>query len=118
MLDQFIALLVLFIVLFARYMLPYLIEWQRSYEEEQRSAGRPPTPSAPHPLPRIPVPSIPEGPPIPVMKPAMPLPLTHTTVRRRRHRWFQTFDRQEARRGMVVMMVLGPCRALEEPHEQ
>ncbi len=111
MLDQFIALLVLLIALFGRYILPYLIEWQRA--EEERAAGQPPASSLPLPLPPVPAPSMPEGPPIPVRTRPAPALRVQATPIARRHQWLRQLHREEARRGMVLMIILGPCRALE-----
>jgi hypothetical protein len=84
------------LALFLRSLLSFMADQQQAREQDELPRAEPTTPPPPLPLPPAPLPA-------------------HTTVApaSRRRRLLPQLRRQEARRGMILMTVLGPCRALE-----
>lgn len=111
MLEQLFLLALLLFVLLLRPFLPFLTDWLQKREQQAPPAEEPEappqlspalaTPSRPRQdLRRTPVPTV--GPPV-------------ATHRRARSRLGSLRD---VRRGIVLMTILGPCRALEPPASQ
>jgi hypothetical protein len=103
----------------SQYLLPavFLVAWllslflsylrQRSQSEAQREIDRKALPVLPResapPLPRV------------MASRASPLPVVTPLVDRPQHAPSRLGSPREVRRGMVLMTILGPCRALEPP---
>ena len=113
MLDQPLLLLLLLFALSLRYILPLLGDWQQSRAQEGRPTGEPTTPSPPPVLIPVPLPSIPKVPSPRVGKQGTAQPIVAPVVMPGGHRRRQLLHRHEARHGIVLMTILGPCRALE-----
>jgi hypothetical protein len=113
MLDQPLLLLMLLFALSLRYILPLLGDWQQSREQEGRPTGEPTTPPLPPVMTPMPRPSIPKLPLARVAIQTTARPRVVPAVISRRHRRLQMLRRHEARHGIVLMTILGPCRALE-----
>jgi hypothetical protein len=115
MLDQLLLLLLLLFALFLRYILPLLGDWRQSREQEGLPTGKRTTPSRPPVLIPVPLPSIPKVPSSRVGKQATARPIVAPAMIPRGHRRLQMLRRHDARHGIVLMTILGPCRALEAP---
>lgn len=115
MLDQPFLLFMLVFALFLRYVLPLFGDWQQSREQEGLPTGKQTTPSLSPVLTPVPLPSIPKVPSSRVSKQAASRPIVAPAVIPRGHRRLQRLRRHEARHGILLMMILGPCRALEPP---
>jgi hypothetical protein len=111
MLEQLLFLVVLFFVLAVSSMLVKVLKRQ------QRMASPEGEPKAPIVLPKAPL-----QPSLPVVSPStlymgprlVPLSETPPGVTRRRART-RVGSLRDVRRGIVLMTILGPCRALESP---
>ena len=85
MLDQLLLLLLLVFALLLRYILPLLGDWQLSREQAPSSR---------------------------LARQVAALPVA-SAVTPRGQRRLQMLHRHEARHGIILMTILGPCRALE-----
>jgi hypothetical protein len=125
-LEQVIVLAIFLLVALFNFVRQVLAQRRQRGEvpEEEPAEEAPPPPRAPTPPPRvIVVPPQPVAAPAPPRRPRAeplregpaPRPVPRPRPRRPRRRLFAS--RGEARRGIVLLTVLGPCRGVEPPAE-
>lgn len=113
MLDQPLLLFMLMFALLLRYVLPLFGDWQQSDDQEGLPSGEPTKRSLPPVLLSMPRSSDPQDRSARVDKRATAQPMVASAVIPPGHRRRQMLRRHEARRGILLMTILGPCRALE-----
>jgi hypothetical protein len=105
-------------LIFKFLLIAALIEWLKRRQRQAPRQGQPTVPPVPV---RAPMPVSPRavGARRPRMEPrGAPLPMGASP--RVRSSWVRIYvgNRGDVRRGIVLMTILGPCRALEPPHPQ
>ena len=113
MLDQLLLSVLFLLALLVRFILSLFTERPGTHEPEKSAPGAPTPPPPPLPLPpaRPPVRVAPSRSPAPE-RPAR-APIVTVAPVWRRQRLLPQLQRQDARRGVILMTILGPCRALE-----
>lgn len=115
MLEQLFLLVMLLFALLLRPLLPFITDWLKS-REPQAPPGQ--EPEAPVMFPQSPQLS-PVGvtPPLPHQRPrSLSLPTGGPPIATHRHAPSRLGSLLDVRRGIVLMTILGPCRALEPPN--
>jgi hypothetical protein len=111
-LEQILIVLLLFGFL----LIPVLVEWFKRRQQQASREVKPTVPPAPV---RAPVSPRAVGPLRPRVEPrGAPLPMDASPRGRSPRARVYVGNRREVRRGIVLMTILGPCRALEPPHPQ
>jgi len=114
MLEQILIVLLLFGFL----LISVLVEWLKRRQRQVSREVKPAVPPAPVRAP-MPVPPRAVGALQPRVEPrGAPLPMDASPRGRSPRGRVYVGNRREVRRGIVLMTILGPCRALEPPHPQ
>jgi hypothetical protein len=111
--DQLLLFILLLLALFLRYLLPFIADQQQAREQDELPRDEPTQPLFPPTSPSVPLSLLPEAPSTAATIHTVPSTHVASIAVPYRHRWLQGLRGHEARQGIVLMTILGPCRALE-----
>jgi hypothetical protein len=117
MLEQLLLFVLILFALLLRPLLPFLTDWLKRREHDMPSEGEPEASPVLRPERTVPRPLVARPPVVLRGGPRdRPVPTVGPPVVPRRRARSHLGSLQEVRRGIVLMTILGPCRALESPH--
>jgi hypothetical protein len=113
MLDQLLLFFLLLLALLVRFLLSLMADPQQAREQDGLPRDEPAQLLFPPTPPSVPLLLLPEASSTAATIHTVPSTHEASIAVPYRHRWLQGLRRHEARQGIVLMTILGPCRALE-----